>query len=759
MEGELSFRRKRSHGSISSTLTWVRPPVIPAVRCNKLPDLKFPLEDFIWVMSVLKVIDLPRAEYRVQFGELGSFNDYISSHVYKRVYSFFQFWDLCPTPFLPPAPSQPISRHCPHYFTPGILFAPYSSKLFIIYCSTMSSASVLEYFLSLKRCELSEVNNDLDRRFLSQVQISEFKKDGVIVIDDVFSPLEIYNAVLAFRSIESLMKNETMSHADINLEAPGGGWKGQKESITSHPGHNESPTARQALIFRYEKIGSYERSEISSSGNSIASVTTSPQREPGDQLVLSNTHNGREEVGLKSYSNAGKGPQIISQRAQTEASPLRIFPVSDMLARGEKESIIEKTHLISARVFRQEASKKGINFLDMGTDYHYPFYDAYPLTQAALLALKKNNITVLHYPSSFGLQSLRQAFQVFMYSRFSVTLDCMDEIMINTGASQAFDALSRAFKGRYVILPQLALPTVGVIACGNGAELLRIEPDTNGGIMDLSVAQKMVDEMLPGGIRFLYLNSVNPTGSIATRDQLCRLVDFAKKNNIIVVHDMDSWYTQHQGSNRLYNILEIPGAMDCCVTVLSISKEFGLPGLRVGFIAGNSRVINTVRAHNSTFAVMIPEVCQLAAQAALENFCKGGKERNEIDNHIAQVLQATIKGWTSLGWPESKIYPPSAGFKYLVSVPPNIKGHGAFSSIELFDFFVTSRASVKLSTSRSFDPGNSGFVRIVLMQNPKEVFEVFRRLASIGVSYTMVLPDGLENEYESFLKENMKYDF
>ncbi|RKK25377.1 hypothetical protein BFJ66_g49 [Fusarium oxysporum f. sp. cepae] len=624
----------------------------------------------------------------------------------------------------------------------------------------MSSASVLEYFLSLKRCELSEVNNDLDRRFLSQVQISEFKKDGVIVIDDVFSPLEIYNAVLAFRSIESLMKNETMSHADINLEAPGGGWKGQKESITSHPGHNESPTARQALIFRYEKIGSYERSEISSSGNSIASVTTSPQREPGDQLVLSNTHNGREEVGLKSYSNAGKGPQIISQRAQTEASPLRIFPVSDMLARGEKESIIEKTHLISARVFRQEASKKGINFLDMGTDYHYPFYDAYPLTQAALLALKKNNITVLHYPSSFGLQSLRQAFQVFMYSRFSVTLDCMDEIMINTGASQAFDALSRAFKGRYVILPQLALPTVGVIACGNGAELLRIEPDTNGGIMDLSVAQKMVDEMLPGGIRFLYLNSpVNPTGSIATRDQLCRLVDFAKKNNIIVVHDMDSWYTQHQGSNRLYNILEIPGAMDCCVTVLSISKEFGLPGLRVGFIAGNSRVINTVRAHNSTFAVMIPEVCQLAAQAALENFCKGGKERNEIDNHIAQVLQATIKGWTSLGWPESKIYPPSAGFKYLVSVPPNIKGHGAFSSIELFDFFVTSRASVKLSTSRSFDPGNSGFVRIVLMQNPKEVFEVFRRLASIGVSYTMVLPDGLENEYESFLKENMKYDF
>ncbi|KAF5989338.1 plp-dependent transferase [Fusarium bulbicola] len=332
--------------------------------------------------------------------------------------------------------------------------------------------------------------------------------------------------------------------------------------------------------------------------------------------------------------------------------------------------------------------------------------------------------------------------------------------MINTGASQAFDALSRAFKGRYVILPQLALPTVGVIASGNGAELLRIEPDADGGIIDLSVAENQVNQILHGGIRFLYLNSpVNPTGSVATRDELCGLVDFAKKNNIIVVHDMDSWYKQHEGADRLYNILEIPGAMDCCVTVLSVSKEFGLPGLRVGFIAGNSRVINIVRAHNSTFSVMIPEVCQLAAQAALESFCKSGKERKEIDNHIAKVLQATMKGWASLGWPQSKIYPPSAGFKYLVSVPPNIKGQGAFSSIELFDFFVTSRANVKFSTSRSFDPGNNGFMRIVLMQNPKEVSEVFRRLASIGVSYNMVLPDGLEHEYKSFLKENINDDF
>lgn len=104
-------------------------------------------------------------------------------------------------------------------------------------------------------------------------------------------------------------------------------------------------------------------------------------------------------------------------------------------------------------------------------------------------------------------------------------------------------------------------------------------------------------------------------------------------------------------------ILEAPGAMDCCITVLLISKEFGLPGLRVMLIASNSDVINIIRVHNSTFAVMIPDVCQLAAQAALEGFCKGYR-KGHINAHVAAVLQkARVETWagqkrryTSLRW-------------------------------------------------------------------------------------------------------------
>ncbi|SPJ79020.1 uncharacterized protein FTOL_07411 [Fusarium torulosum] len=80
---------------------------------------------------------------------------------------------------------------------------------------------------------------------------------------------------------------------------------------------------------------------------------------------------------------------------------------SSMLKRREKESSIEKTHLITAWVCRSLANDKQIEFLDMGTDYSYTFYGVHSPTQAAMGALGDNAVKALHYHSSFGLESLR----------------------------------------------------------------------------------------------------------------------------------------------------------------------------------------------------------------------------------------------------------------------------------------------------------------------------------------------------------------
>lgn len=434
--------------------------------------------------------------------------------------------------------------------------------------------------------------------------------------------------------------------------------------------------------------------------------------------------------------------------------------VSEGLQQGVEAGRIEKTHLIVNRVLQNEASLRGEEWIDMGTDYYYPFFHGYAPTEAALVALHEHRESSLHYPSSYGLLSLRKSFSVFMEKQFGVGLDIHREIMINTGASQAFDAFSRSFAGTYVALPKLSLPTVATISTGNGAKMLRLPSSEEIGFIDLDKAGSVLQALPDNSIRFLYLNSPsNPTGDIASYDYLEQLVAFARQYNLRILHDMDSWYTTHEGDMRPHNILEIPGAKDNSVTVLSISKEFGLPGLRVGFLAGNEEIIDVIREHNSTFGVMIPEPCQYAAQAAFDAY-DPERDKREINRRVTEILDLSIEGWSSLGWPRDSIKRPQGGFKYLVPVPANIPERiGQFSGVELLDFFIARRCAVKLSSSRSFNPEENRYIRIVLMQDEAKVVQALERLRALGISYNMDLPSGITYEYSDFLRKNVKSDF
>ncbi len=206
--------------------------------------------------------------------------------------------------------------------------------------------------------------------------------------------------------------------------------------------------------------------------------------------------------------------------------------ISKDLQRGSEVGGIEKRHLVINRVLRDEAKTKGIQWIDMGTDYYYPFYESYPPTEAAKVALSTHADSGLHYPSSYGLVSLRVSFANFMKRQFGIELDVHREIMINTGASQAFDALSRTFAGRYVALPDLSLPTVSTVSVGNGAEILRLPSNPETGFVDLNRAEDVLRALPAASIRYLYINSpCNPTGEIANYDYLEDLVSFGISNN------------------------------------------------------------------------------------------------------------------------------------------------------------------------------------------------------------------------------------
>jgi LL-diaminopimelate aminotransferase len=91
--------------------------------------------------------------------------------------------------------------------------------------------------------------------------------------------------------------------------------------------------------------------------------------------------------------------------------------------------------------------------------------------------------------------------------------------------------------------------------------------------------------------KLLYLNYPNnPTGAVATTEFFKQVVDFAKKNGIIVIHDAPYSALTYDGYKPL-SFLSVEGAMDVGVEVHSLSKAFNMTGWRIGFICGNSKAV------------------------------------------------------------------------------------------------------------------------------------------------------------------------
>lgn len=95
--------------------------------------------------------------------------------------------------------------------------------------------------------------------------------------------------------------------------------------------------------------------------------------------------------------------------------------------------------------------------------------------------------------------------------------------------------------------------------------------------------------------KMLYINYPNnPTGQIATKEFFEKVVEFAKTNNIIVVHD--AAYAALVYDEEPLSFLSIDGAMEVGVEIHSMSKAFNMTGWRMGFIVGNEKVISAYGA-------------------------------------------------------------------------------------------------------------------------------------------------------------------
>ena len=203
----------------------------------------------------------------------------------------------------------------------------------------------------------------------------------------------------------------------------------------------------------------------------------------------------------------------------------------------------------------------------------------------------------------------------------------------------------------------------------------------------------------------------NPTTATAPADFYERLIHFAKKYNIIVLHDNAYSELIFDGSKG-FSFLSFKGAKDIGVEFNSLSKTYGIAGARVGFCLGNREIVRHVKLlkSNIDYGLFLP--IQKAAIAALRS------PQEVIDRTRAAYVEridALIDGLNAVGW---KIDKPKATMFVWAPVPEK------FGTSEEFVKTLLEKAGVMVTPGSAFGSSGEGFVRMALVQTADTMKQV-----------------------------------
>ncbi len=221
------------------------------------------------------------------------------------------------------------------------------------------------------------------------------------------------------------------------------------------------------------------------------------------------------------------------------------------------------------------------------------------------------------YQPTVGIPELRGAMADFYSRWYGVTLDPASEIQPLIGSKEGILHVTLAFANPSdkVLVPNPGYPTYTSLSKILGCEVVNYNLlENNGWQPDF----EQLEAMDLSGVKLMWTNYPNmPTGGRATRELYERIVDFARRHNIVVVNDNPYSFILNE-SERL-SILQVEGAKECCIEFNSMSKSHNMPGWRVGMLATNAEFVKWILKIKSNIDSGTFRPLQLAAAQAYAN--------------------------------------------------------------------------------------------------------------------------------------------
>ena len=230
------------------------------------------------------------------------------------------------------------------------------------------------------------------------------------------------------------------------------------------------------------------------------------------------------------------------------------------------------------------------------------------------------------YQPTIGTPELRQAMAGFYKRWYNVELDPATEIQPLIGSKEGILHVTLAFvnPGDSVLVPNPGYPTYTALSKLLGANIINYDLSAQNGWQPDFEALESMDL---SNVKLMWTNYPNmPTGANARRETYEKLVEFARRHNIVIVNDNP--YSLILNRDERLSILQVPGAKDCCIEFNSMSKSHNMPGWRVGMLASNAEFVSWVLKVKSNIDSGTFRALQLAAATAYDNADAWHEEHN-----------------------------------------------------------------------------------------------------------------------------------
>lgn len=369
----------------------------------------------------------------------------------------------------------------------------------------------------------------------------------------------------------------------------------------------------------------------------------------------------------------------------------------------------------------------------------------FPTTKSGLQAgIKAIEDHATHYCPSLGLPSFREVLAANYGKEFGVPVTA-ENVVIGPGAKvfEQFFCEMVLDPGDAVLVFSPHFPTYTPNIQRRGAQAvfstLRQENEFRPNLNDVEKFIKQTPRA-----RAIFLNSPhNPTGGVATAEDLRGLADLVRGRDIAVFSDEPYCHMVWRGKH--HTLLAEPGMMDHCVAAYTFSKSYSMSGWRIGYAVSSPRFIDMIGKMTNTSLSCVAPISQLAGQAAISH---DAAERDEVMQRFRKKVELLVEDLRALK--EVKVLMPAGTFYVFPDVSAickrlGITSHGlAMFLLEAAD----DRFGVACLGGECFGPAGSGFLRFSCAEPDDRLRQAVKFLAE-AVTRT--------DRVSKYLEANTKY--